>query len=375
MWPIVLLLALSSCKTQTLFPDFKIGMSEDEWKSKEQKFGVQGPILYSWKLGASVIETHISLNGDGINYGPLRLISVNLATKTVIGNESNNYMSAICPSTKLDSVLLYLEKKLGKPDSVTFKTHSLINAIDYLDVAGYLLWRKGDKATLAKVDSLDRVAGTDTTAYRYYFHNNGSTILVIRSKMTSATVNLPYGYYESAAIYQVSASYEKELSSIIQSREKALKPRDIVVIPIYTKVATEKTLYGTQERRLYLTAIVDELNGHFVAIEENKAILSIKGRIVIKDNHKDSILCYPDFKMDLKQPLQRAYSPGLRFAMGEYGGMSIEEFTGTRREVFARIDNPSMPLELRSAFENGEGISAVFIPESLLFSNGTVLKQ
>ncbi len=328
---LILLLLLSSCNSQDLFPDLKIGESEENWKNYNQEGG-----LYKWNTEDTTLEGQIALNGDGITSGPLRIISLNLATTKVSATEANKFATAICPSSKFQRALLFLQKKLGKPDSVRYQT-------------------------------FDAGDGLDTALCKYYFHNNESTVLLETSKLFPPTSDILYPHFLDVNIYQISANYDNELSQVSESRRKVLRPKDIIMIPIYTKTSTE-------EKRLYLTASIDNPVTQFIALAEDRKIRSVKGRIVIKDSHGDSLLCYPDFTMNLQQPLQRAHSPGLQYATGHYG-IFAEPYVETRRTVFIRMEHASVPYQLKSSFEIGSKIAASFIPESLLFTDGTVLKE
>jgi hypothetical protein len=340
-----------------------MGLSEEGWKRNYQQNN-----QYQWNIGDTTLETRIALNGDGISSGTLRLISLNLSTVKIEPTEANDFVTAICPSIKFERAFQFLQQKLGKPDSVRYQTIGIMNPLDYIKGGEeYLRWANGDKTTRGKIDSLSRLAGSDTVSIKYYFHNRQSIVLLKTSKLLSPTSDISHSYFTNVGVYQISAKYETELAAALESEKKGIRPKDIVTVSIYTKASTE-------EEKLYVVAIVDNPVTQFISLAEERKICSIKGRIVFKDNHGDSLLCYPDFILNLQQPLQRAYKPGLQYAMGEYGIFS-EPYTETQRTIFVRINHSSVPHQLKSSFSTGNKIAATFIPESLLFTDGTTLKN
>jgi hypothetical protein len=217
-----------------------------------------------------------------------------------------------------------------------------------------------------------RLGIVDTTLWKCYFHDKKSTILLRRGMAEKPSKHIPFVHYNRAELHQISTNYEKELDSIIEARRKALTPKDIITVPVFIEVKSLRGLYDTKETGLFLTALVDPTNR--VANEEQRSISSIKGHVIIMDNFGDSIFYCPDMKIDLEIPIPPHLKPGLQYVL-DYEGIFGLPFYETKRTKFIRINSPEVPEKLKSAVALHEKIKAKYIPEAILFSDGTVLKD
>lgn len=345
-------------------PDFKLGLPQQEWEKKKTTLKNDNTgSYYNWIIGDTAIETRISLNCDGINSGPLRLVSLNLLP-------NNGEKDKSCTGL-IEKILKKLERSIGQPDSVKYEFGIKPNDInpdttDIRRIAEEYLRRRNEGKYISEGRANEN---SDTLAWEYYFHE-GNSAIVLRKGNYDRDNNPTYLF---ANLYVISKSYQQELSSVIQEARKNLKARDFIKVPVYTRVENETKEFGLEEKRLYLTAVVDDPIKQRISLAEPKAIKAIKGHIVIYDGFGDSLISYPDVKIELIQPMPNALEPGLTFAMGKeevLGPMFIE----TKKTVFIRVNHPQIPSKLRNAVLSGEKLDAKFIADAVVFEDGSVLK-
>ena len=245
----------------------------------------------------------------------------------------------------------HLSNRYGSADSISYITQRVWN-------------------THYDLETGKRQERLDTAFWIYHFHDNESEIQLRRDRIDKPNKYIPFIHYHVAEIHQMVANYEKELASFIEARRKLLTTKDIVSVPIEVR-EYDRDRNGQPGHILALTADINNSQGKMVAIEENRPIIGVKGRIVIKDNFGDSIYSFPDFKIDLEEELKVACSPGLQFLFYD---PSVTVYRETLRTLTLDLDHPETPRKIKLEIADGNKLRASFVPEAIHFSDGTVLR-
>ena len=110
----------------------------------------------------------------------------------------------------------------------------------------------------------------------------------------------------------------------------------------------------------------------FYAIEDDRSIISLKGRIVILDKYGDSLYNYDDIDIQLEHPIQSLVKPRLSTVYKDEFRTSIyHDYTKLH---YLELTGKDVPEKLKTAILQDQDIKAKFIPEIILFTDGSALK-
>jgi len=370
----ILLMAIiiTSCKSHALVPGFAIGMSTEEFTSSIKAKVANGEFMKSddndtlhfihqMRLKDTSIWTNVSFNHDGIPYGNLRICVIDLtdsvkvidvpesidvaAAKEVpedemlhgrLGPESTRIVYTTCPMVKFTKSLLYLNDLYGKEDSITYMIYLNSNTMAF-----------------------------DTTYTLYHFHDSKSNIVLRRKKVLPPSFYIPYSHTKRAQIYQVSKNYEKEFQQVKEEKRKKLRPSDIIRVPVEYTIVSNKNDYGSEDVNLELTTNI-YLSDRITLIE-SREINSMKGKVIISDTYGQVLKICENIEYNIEG--LNSVKPGLTYALG---GEPILTNSISYKAHLSVIPSRN-PQELKDAVRNNRKLSIEFVPDALIFSDGSIL--
>jgi hypothetical protein len=366
---------LTSCKSHSLIPGFEIGMSELEIRSEVNNKLATGEFAkyekgdtirfyYNWKLLDTSIYTRVSFNRDGVPQGKLRIEVIELTDSVTIKDLNEPLESVVakeeyadrmlhfdlgvnltrlvyttCPLVKLTKSLLYLKKKYGKEDSVTYKT----SANDFYQKE-------------------------DTSYTLYHFHDNNSNVVLMCEKIMPPTYYIPFPHSHSAIIYRTSKSYDSELHALVEEQRSKLKPADIIKIPLDYEIEKHKDYYGYETTTIVMSTRIGIENR--LTVLESRDISSIKGKLVISDTFGEVLFTAASSEYSVEG--LSSEKPGIRYALGG-GGVSSQSYN--LNDVKVQIGSTSPESKnLRDAIAYNRKLKVEIVPEVIKFADGSLLK-
>lgn len=385
---LVAIISLVSCNTRPLIPKFPMGMSEQELKQNIQDKSASGEFIkpngwdssefiYHWKLLDTTIYTTVAFNSDGAPYGSLRICSIYLndtvhsrviqepyetvnrqildgeeifAAGSVSTKTSISY--SLCPLVKYNKVLAFLRSNFGKEDSITYRINKNLKYPD----------------TIETLDDPPHIV--EDTIYTYYhFHNAKSTIVMKSDRVFPQTKIIPYSHLNSVWLYQISNSYEADLKKEVDESRKGLKASDIITLPVQYDVKKERDRFGFYKTILSLRINIGE--SQFLRTNlESREISAMKGRIIVSDQFADVLYSSEDIELKCKGAI-KPIKPGLDYAIN-YDGFAVVH--PVKYNFDLNMNHKSIPDAFRRAVQDGNELRIQFVPDVLLFSDGSILK-
>lgn len=422
---LVIFQSLISCSPKSLTPNFKIGMEENVWRDpinsmrKRAELNAEkntDSLSFKFKItiGDTILNATIGINNDGISKGKLRVLTLNfLDTAGIINTISTD---PIYPSPLADSIQLYnsypnftymdknnqprithtigavfyisayqkvfafLKKSFGQPDSVLDNNNHRLDTVDFakhkvqggsetkvkngwdLDLIGV------DAADFKRIDSI-KAKMIDTSSLSYYFHDDKSIIVFERSRFNRANYFMPFPYTTKAYLYQYSKSYEQELIETQSAILKGMRPSDLITIPLYYDVEKKKMAYGLELTYLNVRRDLDPSLRKTRA--EPKEIESMKGKILISDKYGSILQEMPDIEIQAHGSLTSISRPGLDYAIGN-GASDVYHLYNYGLSIY--VGHKDISNALKQAVAMNSSLSIEFVPNVILFTDGSVLK-
>lgn len=372
---IVAVILLISCKSHPLIPGFDIGLSEQKMKSQSKEKLASGEFIKSdymgdsthfihyLKLLDSAIYTRVGFNNDGVPNGSLRITVVDLGeprkgyvvresieavkAKRVASDHFENYSTVPdstwiwitnCPQSKVTKVLSYLKKLYGSEDSSTVRKYK--NPWDIAD---------------------------DTLSVYHHFHDDNSEIIVRTSSMLPASFYIPYPHFQRAIVYQVSKKYDTEFQAVKEELNRSIMPSDVISIPVQYKVDKRKDEFGDAQVYLDLTILISIDSRK--SLIESRPIRSMRGKMIISDLYGEVLQVSSSW--EIKTPALKSLKPGLPYALGDVskGGWRYDEIA-----ITLMVTHELCSQRFKDAVRNGIDLKVVFVPDVILFSDGSTLK-
>jgi len=352
-----------------------MGMSEQEMKSQSKEKLASGEFIESdythdsthfihyWKLLDTSIYTRVGFNNDGVPNGSIRITVVDLKeprsghvvgesieavkAKEVACDQIENFSTApdstriwntTCPQSKVTKVLSYLRKLYGSEDSITVGRYK--NPWDVAD---------------------------DTLSIYHHFHDGNSEIIVRTSSMLPASFYIPFPHFQRAIVYQFSKTYAAQFEAVREELRKRMTPRDVVSIPVSYKVDKHKDDNGNAQVYLDLTILI--------AIDSRKSLIesrpihSIRGKIITSDLYGEVLNV--SGSLEIMTPILTSLQPGLPYALGDIskGGLKWDE-----NQVTLMVTHELCSQRFKDAVRDGNELKIEFVPDALIFSDGSILK-
>lgn len=390
---IVSIITLGACNSGPLIPGFSMGLSEQELKEGIQNKVASGQFIqsngwdstefiYRWKLLDTTIYSTVEFNSDGAPYGSLRLCSIDLndtvhsrlipepyetVNRQILDGEeifasgrfpTETFISySLCPEAKYKKVLTFLRSNYDKEDSITYRINKRL------------------KHHLLSIDELDdppppTIVVYDTIYTYHHFHNANSTIILKHESIFPATKIIPYPHLNSLSLYQISNSYEADLEKVVTEMRKTLKPKDIITLPIQYEVRKVKdTYFGYDKTILALRISIGEFQAMKTKIEPRE-ISAMKGRIIISDKFGDTLYSGEDIQLECQGALA-AHKLGLQYAIYDDGFSVVHPVT---YNVDLNMNHKSISNAFKRAVRDGDDLTIEFVPDVLLFADGSILK-
>jgi len=358
------ILSLYSCTTKKvqILSGVQIGASEDQWRSFLRKEGEAGRYemntdtisgTYNWEILDTIFTVDAKFNGDGVPYGGLRVVYFNLNNRDgftaklfetpidTFGTTDNGkelpdeFAMDACLKSRFDSLKFKLQVLFGKYDSIE---------INYSKING------------------------DTLSERVYFSSDGYIVKMLCSKLLPPSKLIPFSHYDRAFVLIQHRDYEKLLASTISERLPKLKPSDVIKCTIPTFRVERSNGFGSKDYRLRVKGEVASYDRQ--DLTESRPIEGLKGKIYFLDKYSDTLDTYDDYDLPLRGSLT-VFKPGLLRLEGTLA-YSIE--TPTEIDFEVNIYHKDCSDKLRNAVLEDRLITAVFVPEMIKFSDGTILR-
>ncbi len=424
---VVYMVAISSCKQKNLIPNLVIGMEEQVWKDTIKSMLKRGELnvkdmtdsftySYKFKTSDSLLNTEITINGDGVGNGKLRVISLDFADTIGIIKPNPNSTDPNYPTPSEDSALYensswedifmsrnnlgrisyisgsvfsvkayenlynFLKKNFGNPDSILDLKHHRIDTIDFANhkvkgankngiSGGFDLDLIGaTEDDRKRIDSI--IANTiDTSNLSYFFHSSNSVIVLERNRFIGPNYFIPFIHTSKAILYQFSNSYDKEFDQEKIAQLKGMRPSDLIAFPLYYDIEKKTTEYGRILTYLMVRANLDPNLRKTLA--ETREIESMKGRILISDKYGTLIQQIPDIEIQANGSLPAKGQPGRDYAIGMGRGIRYNMY---RYGLGIYVGHKDISYALKQAVEMKNALSIEFIPDAIMFTDGSVLK-
>jgi hypothetical protein len=329
----VLSLLMFGCKSKPEFlPGLEFGQSESEWKQIQKdlvKEGVLIPMvsasfdkdtlyLFKWALNDTSYVMSVYLNGDADKEGSLRMYSLSLtqnafpkALSSGILKERSGF--SFYSASDIESLKRQIHSKYGKPDSIS----------------------------TAERDS----------SFWYKSENFDMEVRIPKAELSSAGP-----IYFGANVFAYSKSYKSDYEKFIADQRSLLKPQDVFSIDFNApKLSTLKDEFGLENPVLEITSVLESSPSHLF----DKSIASAKGKLRILDKYNDVLFELADQDYTLSSPLVCGSSWIIQ--KGKFGwNLSL-------------ANRPETKI-LREAVLRGSTLKAEFKPQTILFTDGTILR-
>ncbi|MBC7388120.1 MAG: hypothetical protein H7329_02820 [Opitutaceae bacterium] len=418
------MVVISSCKQQNLIPNLVIGTEEQAWRDTIKSMLNRGELnvndktdslsfSYRFKTGDQTLNTGLTINGDGIGNGKLRVISFDFANSDGIRKADPNSSDPNYPSPSEDSALYdklaeevfmyrntegriiglsgsafsltsfnnlfsFLKRSYSGPDSILDNHSNRVDTIDFSkhvkdkadskkfgDVRDYLP-PANDKSWMNK-SVQDK--SLDTSSLKYFFHNVNSVFVLERSQFYEPNYFIPFIHSSSARLTQFSKTYDLDFQKEQEVILKTMRPADLITIPLYYDIEKKSGQYGMILTYLMVRANLDpNLRKTFA---ETREIESMKGKILVRDKYGTLLQPIPDIEIQANGSLPARGNPGKDYALGIGRGIRYNMY---RYGLGIYVGHKDISYALKQAVNMGSTLSIEFVPDAIMFTDGSVLK-
>lgn len=357
-----------------------------------------------------MLNSSVEINNDGVFKGKLRVLKFDFTSENGMLIPTNQPIDPKYPSPAEDKVIyeqlsnerffLFSDPNTGR---ITGLSGRVISKTGYLKLFDYILSKFGKPdstldASGHRIDTVDLATSNrmkekqvrkfndirdwltdtiaikneiDTSEFNYYFHSNNAIIVLKRSSFWNPVYYVPFEHLSQCELYQYSKNFNKEVEEIKKSILDSLKPADVITIRMYYYIHGITDKYGI--KRDYLDISVNLSPSLRKTSLESREIESMKGRIIIYDRYKKELQTFYEIEINAfgSLPARDNGNYGLAYV---FNGTAHELYRPNSFNIKAYIGHKDNSVALKQAIALKQDLSIEFIPDAILFKDGTILK-
>jgi len=149
-----------------------------------------------------------------------------------------------------------------------------------------------------------------------------------------------------------------------------MRHSDLIIIPLFYNIEKKTADYGKVMTYLMVRATFDPDLRKTLA--ENREIELMKGKIIINDKYGTLLQEFRDIEIQAHGSLPSKNEPGLDFACSFQDG--VVRFNLYTYKLGIYVEHQDNSNAFKQAFEMGNTLSIEFVPDAIMFTDGTILK-